>query len=163
MMARLIPYIIYLFLIAAYQVILRDPLSIASASINLTALIALIIALYKTEVEAVWFGFAAGAVMAAGTPSSLGWQALFVAIIVAGAFHAKQRLNMESVYSKVLLVAAGVLIHNVLTITLVGFEGFLHRLTAVALPRLVFTTAIAWLFFLVKEEHITYQRVKELF
>ncbi len=160
---RAIPYLLYLLLIALHQVVFKDVTGIVTASLNLTALLVLAVALYKTELVAMWFGFAAGLVMAAGAPSLVGWQAIFLGAIGLAAFHIKERLNLDSLTAKLLLVFGGVLAHNILTLILGGADGFLFLLWSAALAGAVYTTLIGLVFFLFKEGRVTYARIRELF
>ena len=160
---RAIPYILYLFLIALHQVIFKDVTSIAGASVNITAFLVLAVALYKTELVAIWFGFTAGIVVVAGSPSIIGWQALALGTLGFIAYHVRERLNLDSIYARLLLVFCGVLIHNTLSLIMNGATEFLYLLWTSALTGAVYTTAMAWLFFLFKGGYITYARVKALF
>jgi len=161
---RVIPFILYLLLIAAHQVILRDITAVYTANINLTALMVLTVAVYKPELVAAWFGFAAGLVLAAGSPDLLGWHALWLTGLGTVAFHAREKLNLDSLYARLLLVVSGVMVHNLLVlITSFRTVDFWYSLVTAALPGAVYTTLIAWLFFLFKEGHITWAKVRALF
>jgi rod shape-determining protein MreD len=162
-MIRVLPFILYLWLIALHQVIMRDGTAIYSAEINLPALLVLIVAIYKSELASVWFGLAAGLVTAAGEPALLGWQALAMAVLGIAAFHVHKRLNVESLYAKLLLIVGGVFLHNLFSILVRGGEGFFFLLLASAFPGAVYTMIIAWVFFLFKEKKITFQKVKAIF
>jgi len=160
---RTIPYIVYLLLIAAHVVALHELTAIGPAVVNLPALIVLLVALYQKESNAVWFGFVSGLVASAATPALMGWHALGAALLALVAFHVRQRLNLESLYSKLLMVLGGLLLHNLYSQLLGGTDGFLHLLWTSLLPGAFYTALLAWLFFLLKEKQITWQRVKSMF
>jgi hypothetical protein len=160
---RIIPFILYLLLIAFHQEILKDVTAIYTASINLTALIVLLVAIYKDDLIASWFGFFAGLVAAAVLPWLLGWFALVTAALALGACYFRERLNLDSLRAKYLLVLGGVLIHNVAGLIILRVDSFFTLLWASALLGAVYTSIIGWIFFLVKEGRITPAKVKALF
>ena len=162
-MIKIIPYLAYLFLIAFYQVILLQPMAILGVTVDLAGLIVLLVALYKSELISLWFGFAVGLVIAAGDPRIMGWQALILGALGMGAFHARQRFNLDTMWSRVLIVSAGVIAHLWLSILVEGGNDFLFRAAVYGLPGAVYTVFWGWLFLLVKERRITYQTVRELF
>ena len=162
-MTKLIPFILYLLLIAVHEVMIREATTIYSAAINLPGFLVLAVAIYKPEIVSIWFGFAAGLVMAAGRPDLFGWHALTMAALGLVTFHFRERLNLESLYSKLVLIFGGVLLHNSLLLTINGGGGFLYLWLVSALPGAVYTAAVGWIFFLVKEKKITYEKAKAIF
>ncbi|RKX21629.1 MAG: hypothetical protein DRP35_03840 [Candidatus Zixiibacteriota bacterium] len=162
-MVKYIPYILYLLLIGLHQVILKDWTQIYATSINLPLMIVLCVSLYKTEITTSWFAFLAGIVISAGNHEMIGWQALLVTVIAISSFNICTHLNLESIFSKVLVIASGVFIHNVITLMMGGFDNFLIRAWSVALLGSIYTSLLAWLFFLFKDEKITYKKFKEIF
>jgi len=160
---KAIPYVFYLALIAMHQVIWRDVTSIFGVTINLTAFLVIAVALYKTETIAAWFGFGAGLLLAAGRPDVIGWHALILAFLGLTAFHVRERLNLDSLYAKMLLVASGVLLHNILETLVDQTQGLLYLLWSSAIPGALYTCILALLFFSIKEGHITIQKLKAIF
>jgi len=161
---RVIPFILYLFLIAADQVMLKEFTAVYSAQINVAALLVLAVAVYKQELVAARFGLAAGLVLAAGHPALMGWQALWLVGLGLLAFHTREQLNLESLYARLLLVLGGVIVHNLLVlVTTSGITEFWYSLITTVLPGAVYTTLVAWLFFLFKEGRITWAKVRALF
>ncbi|MFZ5980010.1 MAG: hypothetical protein ACOYVF_05205 [Candidatus Zixiibacteriota bacterium] len=159
---RFIPYFIYLLLIGMHQVIWKDLTSIYGITINLTALLVLMVALYKTEVISIWFGFAAGLVLASGAPKFMGWHALILAFIGLTGFSIRERLNLESLYTRLLFVFVGILLHNIILMVIQADEYF-YQLWFNAVFGAVYTVFIAWLFFLVKDGIITFKKIKSFF
>ena len=160
---RVLPYLFYLILIAIHVVILQDLTAVYAATINLPALIVLLVAVYKDDVPATWFGFFAGLTAAAGLPFGLGWHALVMAALALAVWYVRQRLNLESLGARLLLVVGGVLLHNVATLVIVRADSFVTLLWASALTGAVYTTIFAWLFFLAREGRVTYQKIRALF
>jgi rod shape-determining protein MreD len=160
---RLLPYILYLILIAMHQVFMRDLTAIAGSRIDLAALIVLAVALYKSEVITLWFGLFAGIVMAAATPATMGWHGLFLALVGVTAFHLREKLNLESFYSKILFMFGGVVVHTIGTLIIERTDGVLVRIWTNALPDAVYTTIVALAFLLFKDGVITYRKFKSIF
>lgn len=162
-MTKFIPFILYLLLIAMHNVIFRDATAICTASIDLPGLLVLIVAIYKREIVATWFGFAAGLVMAAERPDLFGWHALVLAALGLAAYHVRERVNLESCYAKLLLIFGGVLIHNALWLAIYGGQGFMYLFVVSAMTGAAYTTVVGWVFFLFKDNKITWQKIKALF
>jgi hypothetical protein len=159
-----IPYILYLLLVGLHVVVLDDMTAVRSAHLNLAAFLVMAVALYKEDVPATWFGFFVGLVAAAGgPPSQLGWQALFMAALALAAGYVRERLNLDSLKAKLLLMFGGILVHNIGVLIISQTDGLLTHLVTIALTGTVYTTVVAWLFFLVKERRITMARIKALF
>ena len=160
---RLIAYFLYLLLIGLHLVVIRDVTSILGVVINLPAALVLLFALYKDEVPVTWFGFAAGLVAAAGLPDLMGWYALIMAVLALAACFVRERLNLDSLKAKLLLVLGGVFVHNLVGLIISKTDGFLVLVATSALAGAVYTTLIAWLFFLFKEGKLTVAKIKAIF
>jgi rod shape-determining protein MreD len=160
---RSVPYIIYLILLASFEVIIRDVVTIWYAAPNLAALLVLAVALHQNEITALWFGLLAGIVLSAGEPSHVGSHALSLAALALAAYHARQRLNLEAISAKMLVMFSGVLVHNIITLAVIRADNLPLRLADTALTGTVYTSIIAYIFFLIKEEHITAEKFRELF
>lgn len=159
----IIAYILYLLLIGFYMVILKDTVTIFGAVLNFPVAIVLLVALYKDEVPVTWFGFAAGLVVAAGLPAKIGWYALLMAVLALAACFARERLNLDSLKAKLLLVMVGVFVYNVAALIVNGTGGFLILLAGSAFTGAVYTTLVAGLFFLLKEGKLTAEKIKSIF
>lgn len=162
-MIRLIPYIIYLLIIAMHEVIWRDVTGLYFFALNLPALIVVSVAIYKPEFTAIWFGFLAGIVLAASQPEKMGWHALILAAIGGAVFHVRNKLNLESIYSKILLIIGAVLVHNIASVIISGTDRFFYTFWTYCLPSTAYSTLVAWIFFLFKERRITSQKVRSVF
>ena len=135
---RIIPYILYMALVGLHAV-------------------------YKKEITAMWLGFMVGLVLSSGNLHQMGWFALMYGGLGLVSYQVRERLNLESLYAKLLLVFGGVLVVNVLTLPTSGTDGFLQRLLGVAFVGAVYTTVIGYVFFLFKEGVITYKKIKSIF
>ena len=162
-MSRFIPFVLYLFLIAMYEVIWRDFTALYLIAINVPALLVVLVAIYKSELTAAWFGFIAGMVLSAGNPDGMGWQALLLAAIGIAVFHVREKLNLDSIYSKILLIAGAILLHNLMSILINDLGRVLFLSWSYCLPSAIYTSLVAWLFFLFKEKKITLENIKSVF
>jgi rod shape-determining protein MreD len=162
-MIRALPFILYLLLAGLHIVVIENATVIYTARINLAAMMVLAVATYKPELVAVWFGFAMGLVVAASSPNLVGWHVLWLAGLGFLGYHTREKLNLDSLYAKLLLIVVGVLLHNILILLTNGATDFWYLLAVEALPGAVYTAIPAWLFFLFKEERITFAKIKALF
>jgi rod shape-determining protein MreD len=160
---RVIPYILYLLLVAMHVVIWRDITSIYGVTVSLSALLVVLVALYKDFVTAAWFGFFAGLVSAAALPHLLGWYALIMAGLAVAVSYTKEQLNLDTIRPRLLLVAGGILLYNLVSLGVSRSGGFLTLSWTSAVLGAAYTTLIAWLFFLVKEGVITVKKIKSIF
>ncbi len=160
---RILPYIIYLLIIALFKVVLQDLTTIYGVSINITALLVMIVAIYKSEIMALWFGAAAGLILSAGTPHLFGAYFLTTAALGIGTYHIRERLNLESLYSRLLLIFIGVIPYSISILMINSIDGFGYLLITNVFPGALYTTIIGWIFFLIKEGRITFLKIKSLF
>lgn len=162
-MTKLLPYLLYLLLVAMHEVIWRELTAFYFIALNLPAMIVVIVAIYKSETAAAWFGFFTGLVLAATRPDTLGWQSLLLAAIAVAVYRIREKLNLESVYSKLLLIVGAVLLHNMASIIINGTDRFFYMIWMYCLPSTAYTTLVAWIFFLFKEGKITSEKIKSVF
>ncbi len=160
---RAIPYLFYLLLVAFHEVILRDVTSFYGITLNLPAVIVIVVALYRSELTAAWFGFLVGVVMSAGNPTVMGWNALVLSLLAVVAFHARERLNLDSFAAKLILVIGGVLIHNVISILVNQSSEFVYQLWRLALSGTVYTGIVATIFLMILEGRHSGKQARALF
>ena len=162
-MIRVLPFVLYLLLVGLHIVVLENSTAIYTARINLAAMVVLAVAVYKPELVATWFGFAVGLVVAASSPGLVGWHVLWLAGLGLAGYHAREKLNLDSLYARLILIVGGVFLHNVLILISSGAVDFWYQLVSVAIPGAIYTALPAWLFFLVKEGRITKDKIKARF
>ena len=160
---RLIPYILYLFLISFHQTLLSDLTSIYGVSFNMTILIVSLIAIYKEESTAVWFALCAGIVGGTLLLGIMPWQMLTLGILALLTSQLGKRINLDSIASRMVLLGGVVLIYLLVMTFLISSEDFLFMILRTILPGTIYTLLIGWLFFLVKDGHITWTKIKSLF
>jgi hypothetical protein len=66
-------------------------------------------------------------------------------------------------WSKLLLVFAGVAVHNIVVLAMSRGDAVLLLLATRALTGAIYTSIIAWIFFLFSEGKITFQKFKAIF
>ncbi len=162
-MTKLLPYFIYFWLIAMHQVFLADVLSIFGAKINLVAMIVLLVAMYKTEISATWFGLCVGIIGFGGITEISAWQALIMALFGLIGFNIKETLNLDSLFARLSLVFSGVLLHNIIMILIELNENILISILNSAITGAVYTTLVCSLFFLIKDGIFTFEKTKSIF
>ena len=86
-----------------------------------------------------------------------------MAAIGLTACYIKERLNLDSLYAKLLLILGGVFIHNLILLFMSGVDEMILLIFINVIPGAVYTTVIAWIFFLIKDGKISYQKVKSIF
>jgi len=146
-----------------HQVIWKDLTSVAGVSISLSVLLVVLVAIYKTEIAALWFGFCAGLVLGAGIPQQIGWYALVLIMIGVFSYQMRERLNLDSLKARLLMVAGACLLFNLCSLLILRTDAFWYRSVMVALPGAIYTMIPAWLFFLFKEGKITKENFKSIF
>ncbi|RME29524.1 MAG: hypothetical protein D6800_02550 [Candidatus Zixiibacteriota bacterium] len=159
----LIPYLLYLFLIACYEILLRPPLTFAGVSICLAPLLVVTVAVYKSELTSLWFGFAVGLLLGAADPRFMGWLTLSTATLGLMAFYIRTRLNLDSLKARLLLVFGGVFTYNIVLLIIHWSHQFILRVFDTALPDAIYTLLLAWVFFCIKDGRWTLARFKALF
>lgn len=162
-MTRYIPYVLYALLLGLYEVILGDLTSIAGFKVNLLILIVAVVALHKSEIESAWAGFFLGLVGISMNPELLGWEALVVSFLAIAVFRSRQKLNMDSVWSRVAVVAGAALVFTSFQVMLESWSSLPRRLLEYVPPVVIYTSLVAWLFFLVKDGKITFKRFRRIF
>ncbi|UCE24211.1 MAG: rod shape-determining protein MreD [Candidatus Zixiibacteriota bacterium] len=162
-MIRVIPFLLYLWLVALHQVVLDEVISIYGVGVNLPVLLVLLVGLYKSELDTCWFAFFVGMVAFGGLTDMMGWHALVMAIIGYLAYHTRVKINLESRYSKLLLVFIGAAVHNTAVLVMGKSDGVFYLLGTQAITGALYTTVVAWVFFLFEEGKITFQKFKAIF
>jgi hypothetical protein len=160
---KLLPYLIYLFLISMFQILLEEPLSIGTAHLALAPLIIALVAIYKSQVVAIWFGASAAFVVNTGAPEGAAAGMIVAALIAIGANYFKSRLNLDSLPAKVAVVSAGCLLFEIARVTFISTSDVFHIYLVDTLQSTAYTAVVAYVFFLFKDRYISYERVREVF
>lgn len=160
---RFIPYILYLFLLALYLTILRDITYICGTQIDLAVLMAALVALYKSEMTTFWFAVCIAII--SGTPllDLLPWEMIILVIPALIVNQISARINLESLTSRLILVAGYLLIHQAVLTLIVAGNDFFILLYKSILPTMVYSLVIGWLIFQILDGRITWKKTKALF
>ncbi|MDD4051405.1 MAG: hypothetical protein PHR28_05850 [candidate division Zixibacteria bacterium] len=165
-MMRIIPYVLYLLLIAFDRTILTDLVAIGPAHIYTAALLLLLVAQHKSYTAALWFGIAAGVVFAAPDPSRMGIQMFVLGFLGAAMAQLKVRFNLDSLRSRFLLLVGGLVLYSIphtLFFTTAGSGSIVFAFIRVALPSIAYSAFVGWLFFMIQTGHLSFTRIKTLF
>lgn len=141
----LLPYIGLLFLIGFFEVILRAPLTIWNAQMELPIMLVVLVAMYQDDLTALWFGFFAGLVAGAGNIALVGLSSLVFAGIGYASYHLRNRLNLASRPARLLLVIVAVLLFRLTFLIIDPGQRQLPMLWMQILPSLIFSSLVAWL------------------
>ena len=160
---RVLPYLLYLFLITFHSIILSDLISIMGVRLNMLILIIVLIGLFKSETEAIWFGLSAGIIVSAARLDLMPWEVLVITVIAVAVKQVSSRINLESLASKVVVLACGVFLHEVIITLIISTEEFFFILIRYILPGTAYTVLIGLIFFLVKDGRISREKIKALF
>ncbi len=162
-----IPYILYLYLLGFHVTILSDLTSIFGVTIDLAALMVCLIAIYKSELTALWFAIAAAVIVGtwAGAPNlaNIPWEMLFLGGLALAVRHLSVRLNLDSTASKLLLLAGGLLFHRLALTLVISQADFFTLLYRYIIPSVLYTWCLGWLYFLYHDGRITWAKFKALF
>jgi len=163
---RLIPYVLYLFLIAFDRTLLSGLIAIGPAQLYTAALLVLLVAQHKSYTTALWFGIAAGVVFSAPDPSRMGIQMFVLAFLAAALAQLKVRFNLDSLRSRFLLLVGGLVMYAIphtLFFTTAGSDAVGFTFLRVALPSIAYSAVVGWLYFMIQTGHLSFTKIKTLF
>ncbi len=163
---RYLPYLLYLLIVACDRTLLSGWLSLGPVQFNLAPLLVLLVALRKPYLAALWFGFVAGLVYDAPDPAHLGMQSVMLCLLGIITSRAKDRVNLESTISRMLLVVIGLIIHAVpqtLVYVTSGPSEPVRLLLTVGFPGALYTALIGWIYFMVESGQLSYRRLRSMF
>lgn len=160
---RIIPYIFYLFLLALHLILIKDITTIYGASIDLTVLMITLVALYKSETATLWFAFCAGIIAGSIRLDLMPWEMLSLVIPALSVNQIGTRINLESVTSRLILMAGFLLIHQSIVTLVISSSDFPTLIYKAILPGTIYTLIIGGIIFQTIDGRITWKRIKTLF
>jgi len=160
---RIIPYIIYLYLLAFHYTILSDLVSIYGATIDLAVLMVTIVSIYKSEMTAFWFAVAVGIVAGTLRLDLMPWEILFLTGFAVLVNNLSTRVNISSITARILILAGFLIVHQTLVIVLISGESFIYLVYRYILPSTIYSLIPGWIFFLIKDERLTWKEIKAQF
>lgn len=160
---RIIPFILYLFLLAFHNSILSDMTSILGARIDLAVLIVALVALYKSEVVSLWFALMVGIIMGTLRLDLMPWEMLVLGASSLMTSQVRLRVNLDSMTTRMIILAALIFIHQVIISLIISASGILYASYKMILPAVIFTLIPGWLYFQFKDGNITWGKIRSLF
>ena len=159
---RYIQAVFLLILVAFHQAILAGATDILGVTINLPIMLVVAVALHHPEIESLWFAFAVAIVASSVQPAVMGWQALTMVLLAAGAYHARERLNLDSPLARLALIIAGVAVHNVVSIFIIQPEDIGYQIWRFALTGTLYSALIASAFYVFRQSTTTGRRARQM-
>ncbi|MEW5922751.1 MAG: hypothetical protein AB1746_02050 [Candidatus Zixiibacteriota bacterium] len=160
---KIIPYILYLFFLALHLIITKDIIVIYGAGIDMAVLIITLIALYKSETTTLWFAVCAGIILGSVRLDLMTWEILALVIPALIVHQVGTRINLESVTSRLILMAGFLLIHQSIIALVISGSDFLTLIYRTILPGAVYTLIIGGIAFQILDGRITWKKIKALF
>ncbi|MBK7143179.1 MAG: hypothetical protein IPH75_13980 [bacterium] len=148
---KYIQAVFLLVLVAFHQTILSGATDILGVTINLPIMLVVAVALHQSEPDAIWFALAVAIVASAVMPTTMGWQALVMVVLAIGAYHARERLNLDSPLARLSLIIAGVLVHNIVSVFIIQPEDIVYQIWRFALTGTLYSATIASAFYVFRQ------------
>ncbi len=160
---KIIPYIIYLYILAFHYAILSDLISIYGVTIDLAVLMVTFVAIYKDELTAFWFAIAVGIVAGTLRLDLMPWEILFLTGFAVLIKHISTRVNLSAITARMIILAAFLIVHGTLVMLLISGESFLFIMYRYILPGTAYSLIPGWIFFLIKDDRLTWNEIKAQF
>lgn len=160
---KLIPYLIYLFILTFHDTILVNLISVYGVTVDISVLLVVLVALYKSEEETIWFAFFAGMVTGATDVAVMPYDILVMVIIGAVANLLAIRINLESLLSRLIILAGAVILHRIIVTAIISSNEFLFQFVRIILPIAGYTVIVGLIFFMIRDGRITWQKTKAIF
>lgn len=157
---KYIQAVFLLILVAFHESILSGATDILGVTINLPAMLVVAVALHQDEMDAVWFAVAVGIVAGAVMPATMGWQALIFVILAVGAYHARERLNLDSPLARLSLIIGGVLVHNIVNLFIIQPEDLVYQIWRFALTGTLYSALVASAFYVFRQSTTSSRRTR---
>ncbi|SYZ73957.1 membrane hypothetical protein [Candidatus Zixiibacteriota bacterium] len=155
---RFILYIFLLFLLAFYNTILGEIISISGVSIDLAGLLVALVALYRGESTAIWF--AIGAAIVTSTPR-LDLMPYEMATLIGMSIIINMicnRMNFYSQASRLIMLIIFLLVHNMVITVVISSDGMFFALYRFILPGILYSIIFGWLYFVVHDGLFGFRR-----
>lgn len=162
----LIPYTIYLFVIAFFRPQEHHVFSIAGAEIFVAPLLVMILALNKSSFVSLWFGVAAGLIYDSYDPSHMGVHLLILATLGLGVSIFKSQFSLESIKNRIIFISIGLLLYSIpylLIYKTSGTSEFLAGFLTVSLPGVIYSAFVGGLFFMLQSGRLSFRNIKAMF
>jgi hypothetical protein len=144
---RIIVYIFLLYLIAFYYTMMAEVLTIYGVALDLVGLVVAMVAIYRGTTASLWFGVSAAIVAATMRPDLMSWQILSLAGMAVIINQISIRLNLDSILSRLAVMAIFLLVHNIVITLKITSEDFFFVSYRFILPGVVYTLVVGWVAF----------------
>jgi hypothetical protein len=114
-------YIFSIIFVLFFQIIVAPRIAISGVTVDMALIISMWIALVKPPRTALLFGFACGAFVGIISPSDFGWAALLLAFFGLGLAYIKEKLVMESMPLRFLML---LIVSSIYTFVFLAFSRF---------------------------------------
>ena len=160
---RILPYLLYLYLLGLHITILSDVTSIQGVSVDLAALLVILVALYKSDLVAIWFAMGVGIVAGSLRLDLMPWEMFVLGVIALAIHQCSRRMNLESLTSRLLLLGGFIFLHHLIIGVVLSTSDFTLMLIRQVIPGTVYTLLFGWLFLLWRDGRLTWEKLKALF
>jgi rod shape-determining protein MreD len=157
--SRVLYAIFVIFILVAFQSFFADAVSIKGMRLDLAILVLVYVGLTKGSTQGVVFGFLIGLLLDVFTPEKLGLGALIKSLVGFAVGSFKDKLFLESSYSKGAIVFLCVLLNDFLYhllsegVTIFTF----HTILYYSLPSSLYTCGVGILLFVILEKKFSYK------
>jgi len=142
-------FIFSLFLMAFYNTMLSDTISIYGVSIDLPVALVTLTAFSFNEFGTTWFAILLAIVASTQRLDFMPWEIGSLAGIAIAVNMISVRMNLDSTASKLVLMGCSVLAHNILITAVFSFENFYFVLLRYILPGVAYSLILGWVFIVV--------------
>jgi len=160
---RIIPYILYLFLLAFHLTIFKQITSAYGGLIDLSVIMIALVALYRSETTTLWFAVCAAVIAGSPRLDMMPWELLMLVIPALVVNQISVRINLESITSRLIIVGGFLLVHQAFSALIISARDFFYLMYSSVLPTLIYSMIVAWIIFLFIDGRITWKKIKALF
>ncbi len=159
---RIILYIFYLYILAFYNTILGDMISIYGVTIDLAGLLVILIAIYRGETTALWFAIGTAVITSTQRLDLMPWEMFSLCAVAVTAKQIGTRINLDSIPSRLIIIISLLLVHNIVITLAISSDEFVYVLYRYMLPGAGYTLLLGWLLLLIGDGLISVRKVKVL-
>ncbi len=152
--------VISFFLMAFYNTMLSEMISIYGVTIDLSVVLVTLVAFSANEFKATWFAILLAIVASTQRLDMMPWEVGSLAVIAIGVNTISVRMNLDSVASKLILMGCSVLAHNILISAVFSLDSFNFVLVRYILPGVIYSLVLGWVFIVVGKGLAGFGRIR---
>jgi hypothetical protein len=130
---------------------MAEAMTIYGAALDSVGLAVAMVALYRGTTASLWFGVAAAIVAATMRLDLMPWQIISLGGMAVLINIACIRLNLDSILSKLAILAIFLFVHNVVINLVISSDDFFFVLYRYIIPGTVYTLVAGWVLFSIFE------------